>query len=319
MKYEPLFMEPKFKDYIWGGKRLKQVFNKNVENEECTAESWEISTNEAGVSVIKNGELKDKTLTQIFNDTEYKLNIFGAKCQDLEDFPLLVKFIDANSNLSVQVHPNDEYAMNYENSKGKTEMWYVLDCSEDAQIICGVKQGTTKEHLQNKIENNKVVDVLNFVNVKKGDVIYIPAGTIHALLGNTLVAEIQQNSNITYRVYDWDRVGTDGKPRQLHTKKAIDVIDVEKTPQITNAGNKEGIKNIIKSEYFEVDKINVKNKIQCVNDVESFIAFCVVEGSGNIKIDNQEYKITKGDSFILPACIHNYEIIGDVELLSSHM
>ncbi len=319
MKYEPLFMEPKFKDYIWGGKRLKQIFNKNVENEDCTAESWEISTNEAGVSVIKNGELKNKTLIQVFNDTKYKLDIFGAKCQNLEEFPLLVKFIDANSNLSVQVHPNDEYAMENENSKGKTEMWYVLDCGNDAQIICGVKPETTKETLQNKIENNKVIDVLNFVNVKKGDVIYIPAGTIHALLGNTLVAEIQQNSNITYRVYDWDRVGTDGKPRQLHTKKAIDVIDVEKTPQITNAGNEIGIKNIIKSEYFEVEKINVKEKIQCTNVLDSFMAFCVVEGNGNIKINDEIYKITKGDSFILPACIKNYEVIGNVELLRAHL
>ena len=319
MKIEPLFMEPKFKDYIWGGKRLKQIFNKNVINEECTAESWEISTNEAGESLIRNGEFKGETLTKVFNDMEYRVSIFGKKCLELEEFPLLIKFIDANSNLSVQVHPDDEYAFENENSKGKTEMWYVLDCSNDAKIICGVKDGTTKELLKEKIEANRIVDVLNFVNVKKGDVIYIPSGTIHALLGNTLVAEIQQNSNITYRVYDWDRVGVDGKPRQLHTKKAIDVIDVEKTPQISNSGNEEGIRNIVESQYFRTDKLDIKGKIQCEDITDSFKAFCVVEGNGSLKIQEDSYELNKGDSFIIPACIDKYEILGNIELLKSYL
>ena len=206
MKCEPIFLEPAFKDYIWGGQKLRNIFGKKVLNEECTAESWEVSTNENGESTIINGAYKGKKLTELFNNMDLREEIFGTKCINLDKFPLLIKFIDANSSLSVQVHPDNEYAMKNENSQGKTEMWYILDCESDAQIICGVKSGITKENLKECINSNKIAECLNYVDVKKGDCIYIPSGTIHALLGKTLIAEVQQNSNITYRVYDWDRM-----------------------------------------------------------------------------------------------------------------
>ncbi len=319
MNYEPIFLEPEFKDYIWGGQKLKNIFKKKVKNEECTAESWEISTNENGESTIKNGQYKGKTLTQIFNEKEIREDVFGTKCMGLTEFPLLVKFIDANKSLSVQVHPDNEYARKYENSLGKTEMWYILDCEPGAQIICGVKPGVTKEILKESMNSEKIVECLNYIDVEKGDAIYIPSGTIHALLGKTLVAEVQQNSNLTYRVYDWGRVGKDGKPRELHIQKALDVIDTEKTPQIKKINNNEVKVNIVDSEFFITNKINVNGKFEENISNESFIAFDVVEGNGTLKVFEQVYEINKGDSFIIPACAVKYELNGEIELLQSYV
>lgn len=319
MNYEPIFLEPEFKDYIWGGQKLKNIFKKKVKNEECTAESWEISTNENGESTIKNGQYKGKTLTQIFNEKEIREDVFGTKCMSLTEFPLLVKFIDANKSLSVQVHPDNEYARKYENSLGKTEMWYILDCEPGAQIICGVKPGVTKEILKESMNSEKIAECLNYIDVEKGDAIYIPSGTIHALLGKILVAEVQQNSNLTYRVYDWGRVGKDGKPRELHIQKALDVIDTEKTPQIKKINNNEVKVNIVDSEFFITNKINVNGKFEENISNESFIAFDVVEGNGTLKVFEQVYEINKGDSFIIPACAGKYELNGEIELLQSYV
>ncbi len=234
---EPIFLKPVFKDYIWGGKRLKEDFHKNTPYE-VTAESWEISTNDNGKSIIKNGEYKDWNLAEVFDKIETKEELFGRKTVTMEKFPLLIKFIDASSNLSVQVHPDDIYAYEKENgSQGKTEMWYIMECKPGAQIICGMKTEIKQEELSNILKSNNVADYLNFVTVKKGDCIYIPSGTIHAILGDTLICEIQQNSDLTYRVYDWGRVGKDGKPRQLHVEKAIDVVKLGNKPQINHTAN----------------------------------------------------------------------------------
>lgn len=234
---EPIFLKPIFKDYIWGGSRLKKDFHKDTPYE-ITAESWEISTNENGKSVVKNGEYKDLDLSQVFDKSDKRAEIFGNKTIKMDKFPLLIKFIDASSNLSVQVHPDDKYANEKENgAEGKTEMWYIIDCKQGAQIICGMKEDITQEQLASILKSDKVPDYLNFVTVNKGDCIYIPSGTIHAILGDTLICEVQQNSDLTYRVYDWGRVGKDGKPRQLHIEKAIDVVKLVSKPQIDNTQN----------------------------------------------------------------------------------
>lgn len=319
MKIEPIFLEPEFKDYLWGGQKLKSIFHKKVKNEECTAESWEISTNENGISTIRNGVYQGKSLTELFCDTQVRKEIFGTKCVDLEKFPLLIKLIDANQSLSVQVHPNNEYAMKHENSLGKTEMWYILDCEPGAQIICGVKPGVTREMLEKVMNSEKISEYLNYVDVKKGDCIYIPSGTIHALLGKTLVAEVQQNSNVTYRVYDWGRVGKDGKPRELHIEKALDVIDFECSPQIKNIGKELSKVEVVKSEFFTTNKINVKDKFEESFAAESFLAFNVIEGMGTLKVLEQTYEVQKGDSFIVPACAGQYELAGEMELLESYI
>ena len=319
MNNEPIFLEPEFKDYIWGGQKLKNIFNKSVKNEECTAESWEVSTNENGESTIKNGIYVGKTLTELFNNKSVRKEIFGTKCENLEEFPILIKFIDANQSLSVQVHPNNEYAKENENSYGKSEMWYILDCDPGAQIICGVKPGVTKEILESSINSDKIAEILNYIDVKKGDAIYIPSGTIHALLGKTLVAEVQQNSNITYRVYDWGRVGKDGKPRELHIKKALDVIDIQKYSQINKINNEDQKVNIVKSEFFTTNKINIKDRFQENVSNESFIALNVVEGIGILKVSGNIYNVKKGDSFIIPASAKSYELEGNIELLESYI
>ncbi|MCI8587033.1 MAG: class I mannose-6-phosphate isomerase [Clostridia bacterium] len=317
MEKEAIFLKPIFKDYIWGGQKLKNIFKKEVENEECTAESWEISTNSNGETQITNGKYKNKTLTEIYNDKEIRKEIFGTKCINLEDFPLLIKFIDANDCLSVQVHPDNEYALKNENSQGKTEMWYILDCEEGAQIICGVKEGISIEELKNSINENKITESLNYIDVHKGDAIYIPSGTIHALLGKTLVAEVQQNSNITYRVYDWGRTNKEGKPRELHINKALEVIKTENRPQIQNIKNDIVKLNIVKSEFFITNKINVTEEYQEEISGETFIAFNVIEGKGELVIEDKIYKIEKGESFIIPANVEKYKILGEVQLLQS--
>lgn len=319
MNGEPIFLQPVFKDYIWGGQKLKNIFGKKVQNEECTAESWEVSTNKNGETVIKNGEFEGQTLTQVFSNQNLRKAIFGTKCIDLAEFPLLIKFIDANKSLSVQVHPDNEYAMKHENSLGKTEMWYILDCEPGAQIICGVKEGVTKEQLKECMNSEKIAECLNYVDVEKGDAIYIPSGTIHALLGKTLVAEVQQNSNVTYRVYDWGRIGKDGKPRELHVQKALDVICTDKTPQIKKIENNCSKVNVAKSEFFTTNKINVQDKFEEEISEESFIVFNVIEGTGTLKLANQNYEIQKGDSFLVPAGAKKYELLGNMELLESYV
>ena len=198
-------------------------------------------------------------------------------------------------------------------------MWYILDCEPDAQIICGVKQGVTKKMLEEAMNSEKIAEYLNYIDVHKGDAIFIPSGTIHALLGKTLVAEVQQNSNLTYRVYDWGRVGKDGKPRELHIQKALDVINLEQTPQIKNIENNSPKVRVVQSEFFMTDKINVKTCFQEEITGQSFLAFNVIEGAGKLKLQNQTYEITKGDSFILPANAKQYELQGEMELLESYL
>lgn len=260
-----------------------------------------------------------KTLTELFNDKALRKDIFGTKCIDLKEFPLLIKFIDANKSLSVQVHPDNEYARKYESSSGKTEMWYILDCDPGAKIICGVKKGITKEILEQSINSDKIVECLNYVDVQKGDSIYIPSGTVHALLGKTLVAEVQQNSNITYRMYDWGRVDKDGKPRELHTKRALDVINTNTPLQLKKVENNCEKVNIVKSEFFTTNKINVDGIFQENISKESFLAFNVIDGNGIIKVNEKDYKINKGDSFIIPALAEKYILEGKIELLESNL
>lgn len=311
---ELLFLEPVYKDYIWGGTKLKEYFGKET-SMDITAESWEVSTNADGISKIRN---QDITLKEMFDNKETRVEIFGTKTKDMEKFPLLIKFIDANSNLSVQVHPDDEYAKEYEADTGKTEMWYIIDCLPNSQIICGMKENVKQEDVEDIIRNNKIKENLNYVDIKKGDSIYIPSGTIHAILGGALICEIQQNSNLTYRVYDWDRVGSDGKPRTLHIDKAIDVINVNANSTIQHE-KQEKCYRIADSEFFKVDKINIEKEYKDKSSKESFYAINVVDGMGTIEYKNNIAKLKKGDSIIIPATLGEYIIKGKMELLKSYV
>lgn len=313
---EPLFMKPIYKDYIWGGTRLKEYLKKDIKTD-TVAESWEMSTNEAGLSKTQTGQ----TLKELFEDETIKEEIFGTKTKNMKEFPLLIKFIDAKDNLSVQVHPDDEYALKYENDKGKTEMWYVMDCDENAKIICGIKESIKQEEIANIIHKGKIREILNEVPIHKGDVIFIPSGTIHAILKGTLICEIQQNSNLTYRVYDWDRIGKDGKPRELHIEKAIDVIKQDSEQKIVNTETQavDTSSNVISCNYFKADTICIGSKYKQVSNKETFEAMMVVEGNGIIKTNGKEYKIKLGDSFIIPASLGKYEIEGSITLLKAYL
>ncbi len=310
---EILFFEPVCKDYIWGGTRLKSIFKKEFSSS-VVAESWEISANEDGVTKILNSSIKHKNLKELFSDIEQRCNIFGDKTKDMEKFPLLIKLIDANSNLSVQVHPNYEYAKKYENDIGKDEMWYIIDCEPNAQIIYGLKENVKQEDVEGIIRNNQIKENIKYVNIQKGDAVYIPAGTIHAILGNTLICEIQQNSNLTYRVYDWDRKDKNGRARDLHIDKAIDVIDVTKKPYIVHSQNKKNI-DLIKSEFFNVKKITVEKEYKGETSKETFYTMNITEGHGTIYTNEKQYNIKKGDSFLMPSRLGKFIIKGNLEIL----
>lgn len=320
---EPIFLKPIYKDYIWGGTRLKEEYNKTESNKEVIAETWEISTNKNGKSLIKNNaEYNYNNLDEIYKNKEIREDIFGSKCKETEEFPILIKFIDANKHLSVQVHPDDNYAKKYENSSGKTEMWYVLDCKKDSKLVCGMKDNIKQNDIQDIVKNNKVKESVNYVNIKKGDIIYIPSGTIHAILEGALICEVQQNCDLTYRVYDWDRVDKNGNKRELHIDKAIDVINVNSEYFIKNIDNKLNLNactEIISTPYFKIEMINVNNSIELESNKETFYAMNVLEGNGRLKTYNNEYIIEKGDSFIIPAKLGKFNIEGELKIINSYI
>lgn len=313
-----IFMEPIYKDYIWGGEKLKNKFNKNTPFKR-TAESWEVSTNKNGISKIKNKEYQGKDLRQLFEDKNLREKIFGINCKELKEFPLLIKFIDAKDNLSIQGHPDDEYAKKLGLESGKTEMWYIIECEENGKVIAGLNTKLTSSELQNVIENDNIKDYLNYIDIKQGDSIYIPAGTVHAILKNTLICEIQQNSDITYRIYDWDRKDKDGRSRQLHKKEAIETVKPDRMPIVTHSIDNIQFQKIVESKFFSVEKINSKVDYEDCSNPNTFYAINVLEGRGIVKNDTHEWKINKGDSFIIPATLGKYKIIGEMEFLKSYI
>ncbi len=306
-----LKLKPSFKDYLWGGTKLKEDFNKDYDGD-ILAESWELSCHKDGPSTITNGKYQGKTLEEYIN-IEGK-QVLGKNSEKFEDFPILIKFIDAKDNLSVQVHPDDEYALKNEGQYGKTEVWYIVDCKEGAYLYYGFAQDVTKEEFQERIENNTLLEVLNKVYVQKGDVLFIEAGTIHAIGKDIVVAEIQQNSNITYRVYDYGRVGADGKQRELHVEKAIKVTDTNKLKRVESP-----VPHMAKCKYFTVDKIyldgKITKKISGEVTTDSFVNILVLDGQGKITCDGEILDFKKGDSFFIPAKNISYEIEGECEAL----
>jgi mannose-6-phosphate isomerase len=316
----PLFFKPLYKEIIWGGRGFEKKFNRILPHGNI-AESWEVCSHKNGISTIVNGEFQNKTLKELIN--LYKDEVLGYQCKELNYFPLLIKFIDANDNLSVQVHPDDDYAMKAESELGKTEMWYVIDAKEGAKIIYGVKKDTNKDSFRSAIEDGTLEKHLNYINVRKGDVVFIPSGTVHAILDGILLAEIQQNSDTTYRVYDWNRKDKDGRLRPLHVDKALDVINFNQV----NCGDKfdsyscDEYKTctISKCSYFTVDKVEVKDRYGDKTDGSTFIAYTSIEGFGRLVYQGNSYDVPIGTSFLIPAFMGEYEILGEVTLLKSYI
>ncbi|MBQ8175409.1 MAG: class I mannose-6-phosphate isomerase [Oscillospiraceae bacterium] len=308
----PIKLTPAFKDYLWGGTRLRDDFGKDCDFDKV-AESWELSCHKDGASVVANGEHAGKTLAQ-YIETEGKA-VLGKNCERFEQFPILIKLIDAKDNLSVQVHPNNEYAQRVEGEYGKTEMWYIVDCDEGAELLYGFKKEVTKDEFASRIKDNTLLEITQSVPVKKGDVFFIEAGTLHAIGKGILIAEIQQNSNTTYRIYDYGRVGADGKPRELHIDKAVEVTDLcpAKPYPVTEAFEENGaVKRLLsKCEYFTVYSVDVAEK-GCFNaDETSFHNVLILEGNAELSCGDTTLSLKKGDSVFVPANCGEYTLTGN--------
>ncbi len=315
---EILKLRPVFKDYIWGGTRLRDDFNYNTDLNPV-AEAWVLSDHKDGRNIIDGGTFDGLYLDDLIVKFG-KENFLGTNAAAFDYFPILIKLIDAKEKLSIQVHPDNEYARRVENEYGKTEMWYVLDAKEGAQLVYGFNRDISKDEFKRAIENNTLTDVLNYVNVKKGDLLFIESGTVHAIGEGILLAEIQQNSNCTYRVYDYGRL-QNGKPRELHIQKALDVAVTKKAAVNTKADGeeetfKEFKRTLLKScPLFTVFSIELNGKMNIKTGPESFNHILVLNGSGKI----EGCSIKKGDSFFIPANYGNFSVEGKCELLLSEI
>ncbi|WP_075980502.1 mannose-6-phosphate isomerase, class I [Bacillus massilinigeriensis] len=316
MQQEIMFLKPFFQERLWGGTKLNTLYDYKIPNQN-TGEAWVISAHKNGSSEIINGALKGKNLMQAWEEHP---ELFGGNPQDKE-FPLLVKILDANDNLSVQVHPDDEYARNVENEEfGKTECWYVLDCEDDAEIILGHNAKSPLE-FRKMVEEGKWGSLLQSVKVKKGDFFYVPSGTIHGIGKGIVILETQQNSDLTYRVYDYDRKDTNGVSRELHLDKAIDVTSY---PDLREASDRiEKIMGdlhqtrLVQSQYFSVYHWKI-NGISRQSLLHNYLLVSVINGEGEIVIGDRSYDFKKGDNFILLASVDSYEIVGNAEFIVSH-
>ena len=316
---KPIKLLPAFKDYLWGGTKLKTDFGKKSDLD-IVAESWELSTHKDGQSVVADGPDAGLTLSEYID--KHGEGILGSNSQKFDYFPILIKLIDAKDNLSIQVHPSDDYALKNEGEYGKTEMWYVLDANEGASLYYGFKSEITKDEFEERINNNTLLDVLNKVEVHKGDMFFIESGTVHAIGKGIVICEIQQNSNTTYRVYDYDRRDANGNPRELHIKKAIDVSNLAPADQNRSASETvehEGfsVTRLAECRYFTVDKVEVDSKAALTVSTDSFKSIIVTDGSGVLTFDGESVDINKGDSIFIPAQDAEYSVSGKCELIIS--
>lgn len=306
-----LKLKPAVKDYLWGGHRLADEFG--VESDKSIlAEAWELSCHPDGVSTIVNGKFAGKSL-QEFIDSE-GFEVLGTHCRRFRQFPILTKFIDAKDNLSIQVHPSNSFALQNEGQYGKTEMWYVLDAEPRAFLYYGFKREISRDEFAERIKSNTLLEVLNAVPVQKGDALFIESGTLHAIGKGILIAEIQQNSNVTYRIYDYGRVGADGKKRDLHIEKALAVTN--RVPIVKHGTN---YPHIADCDYFTVDKLNLDGvltyRMQGTVTDSSFLSILILDGEGTISNQGERLNYKKGDSIFLPANSGDWQIEGSCDAL----
>jgi mannose-6-phosphate isomerase len=305
--------EPILKDKIWGGEKLASLLNKQSKRKDI-GESWEISDVEGDTSMVTNGHLKGKNLKELIS--EFKSDLVGEKIYTHfgEKFPLLIKFIDAKEALSIQLHPNDTLAKERHNSFGKTEMWYVMQADKNANLIVGFQKEVSSEEYIKHLDTKSLLDILNVDEVQKGDVYFIPTGRVHAIGAGVLLAEIQQTSDITYRIYDWDRPNPDGTFRDLHTEEAIDAIDYSaKDSYKTMYYKKENASSeIVSCQYFTTNVLPIKGEVSINHqEKDSFVIYMCVEGSVIFQYENQTEKLKTGETILVPACIKNIKIIAD--------
>lgn len=306
-----LKLKPACKDYLWGGERLRTEYGIDYDKTPF-AEAWMLSCHPDGPSTIVNGPYAGKTLQQYIDEEGQE--VLGTHCRRFRDFPILTKFIDAKDNLSIQVHPGNSFALKNEGQYGKTEMWYVLDALPGSFLYYGFKKNISKEEFAERIKNDTLLEVLNKVEVHKGDTIFIESGTLHAIGKGIMIAEIQQNSNVTYRVYDYGRVGKDGKKRDLHIEKALAVTN--RMPVIRSGAN---YPHIADCDYFTVDKLDLDgvltNRMQGTVNNTSFLSILILDGKGTIRCGNESLPYKKGDSLFISAGSGSWEIQGSCDAL----
>ncbi|WP_330441922.1 type I phosphomannose isomerase catalytic subunit [Flavobacterium sp. C4GT6] len=315
MELYPLIFEPILKDRIWGGTKLQSDLGKNIPTE-TTGESWELSAVTGDVSVVSEGVYKNKPLSELLE--QFPQEILGQKIHEQfgTQFPLLFKFLDARDDLSIQVHPNDELAKQRHNSFGKTEMWYVMQADEGARIIVGFKHKSSPEEYVEHLNNKNLIEILNEVEVKKGDVFFLETGTIHAIGAGIVIAEIQQTSDITYRIYDWNRVDAQGKSRELHVEQALDAMNYNTTDTQKHYAQTENSANVmVNCPYFTTSYFPLKGEASVNKDGRSFTVYICTEGEYSFENDGKSYSFKKGDTILVPAALKDFSLRGEATLL----
>lgn len=319
----PLMFNHVYKERVWGGERLESVYKREIPTKK-TGESWELACHKEGMSIVTNGLYKGKSLQYIYSN--FGEELMGAKYHEYDRFPLLVKLIDAKDRLSLQVHPNDPFANLLEAGEyGKSEMWYVLHAKPGAKLVIGLKDGVTKDDFVQGLIDQDLLPCLNEVAVEEGDVFYIPAGLLHAIGEDVMVAEIQQSSDMVYRVFDWNRMGLDGKPRELHLEKALGSIDFEhridkrKLQGIRVSGLNKESTLLIADRHFAVEKVKLSGYSYDSTEESKMMILLCLSGELEITWENQAYLVEEGESILLPASTGEFEMNGRCEFLKSYI
>lgn len=320
----PLKFQPICKEKIWGGQKIKTILDKNFGNLPNCGESWELSGVAGNVSVVTNGPLTGTDLNRLLVEAGESLMGKRVYAASPNEFPLLIKFLDANEDLSIQVHPNDEQAKAKHGCLGKTEMWYILQADPAATLIAGLNKNTNRQEYQELLAKNRLKEILNEEQVAAGDVFFIPAGRVHTIGKGILLAEIQQTSDVTYRIFDFDRVDAQGKKRELHTAQALEVIDFQKHEQykstyqdLPNQSNQ-----LVSDKYFETNKLTLTRSLQReLVHLDSFVIYICVEGSGSITAGGTTVAIKKGETVLIPASIAKINLLPNeaVSLLETYV
>ena len=313
-KSYPIQFQPILKERIWGGSKL-QSLGKELSHDNI-GESWEISMIDTDINIVTNGIYKAKSLAELID--LYPNEILGTKVYQKygKQFPLLFKFLDAKTDLSIQLHPNDELAKKRHNSFGKTEMWYVMQADDNARIILGFKEDSSPEEYLDHLKNKTLPSVLQEYYVKKGDVFFIETGTIHAIGGGILLAEIQQTSDITYRVYDWDRVDDNGNERELHVDLALDAIDYnKKDPKIEYIKINDDSVKLVDCPFFTTNIVSLTSSYQITKNNDCFLVYICTEGNAVLVTNDERFEIKQGETILVPAQLNNFALQGNATLL----
>lgn len=318
MNLYPIKLLPYVSETIWGGRKLIEEYGVKTEKNNA-AEGWMLSCHEAGSSSVANGIFAGKSFADVVKENP---ELCGTNAKNFEDFPILIKFIDAMDNLSVQVHPTKEYCELTGKGQSKTECWYIIDCEEDASLILGFKDKLSPEEFKAAIANNTLTDYVENVKVKKGDFFFIDSGTLHAICKGILLAEVQESSNTTYRIYDYNRVGADGKPRELHVEDGAAVTKLEKysQPDFSNPALDTDERRLLADcPLFKVWKLETKGSFSGSADENSFVSLLIMAGSGKLQCCGETLELTKGDSIFIPANAGSYTLTGEFEIIETRI